>query len=771
MRTPNDDRAGGARRPDRTEAGGTHTGRTVRAPETSTPALPGLLGTAGNAAVVQLLRQAGHPWAQEQHQHGSGCGHQQPTVQRSAVHEVLRAPGRPLDEATRTDMEARLGADFSDVRLHTDSAAKASAAEVGARAYTSGNHVVIGDGGTDRHTLAHELTHVIQQRQGPVAGTDNGAGLKVSDPSDRFEREAEANARQALGRPAPAPGASPEAVAPAQPTGTTVGVQRAIGLEIETDRPVSRADGSNVKGYNAQGEEVDMSGPILVTHSSGVKMVGDKRNVRGGGQYTNAEFVTPPMNVLPGETRHGDSGAMFDTLKDMHRRLYLPEAGSTNEEKTLTNLYSGPEFTHDETGLLGNTLRAAPERVHNETRGRPGYGDGLFAHQTVGVPLHGMAGFFHHMLTEPEPGNPGGTKTRISDNSKAAVHLSKSLDFGRRVADLFLDGGGGDGMDVDGAVRPTTAAEQLRGFAALFYTQLAAVGDLAEQERADQRLTLGKNKTAVLSRVNLKTVGGFLPEPARAFLDTNYEGVMGVFGECYGVPLAEWGTGAVAEKGRKYAETSLRKRVATARQVHQTDAFGAMTVLNDRKAREETVDGIPIVPLELRRFGRQKVSFDELQHDADLLKDWSTEALRGAQQATDHAGPLPDISAPAPVAPPVEAAPVDYGRRIADACQAGRTALRRMNESGRSTPYPAGGSRAKVPGALNGVFLELERIQGATANAELLERAQALSAAATAIAGGETRSVGPLLDALATTVTGLGNEAAANRIRTFRRMV
>ncbi|MFJ5829172.1 DUF4157 domain-containing protein [Streptomyces sp. NPDC093089] len=148
-----------------------------------------------------MLRAAGHPWAQDQHQHGAGCGHQQtdqPSVQRSAVHDVLRGGGRPLDDATRTDMEARLGSDFSDVRIHDDAAARASAAEVGARAYTSGSHVVIGDGGADKHTLAHELTHVIQQRRGPVAGTDNGAGLKVSDPSDRFEREAEANATRVM---------------------------------------------------------------------------------------------------------------------------------------------------------------------------------------------------------------------------------------------------------------------------------------------------------------------------------------------------------------------------------------------------------------------------------------------------------------------------------------------------------------------------------------------------------------------------------------------
>ncbi|WP_438290790.1 eCIS core domain-containing protein [Streptomyces sp. HUAS TT7] len=163
-----------------------------------------LQGSAGNGAVVHLLRRSGHAGAEERHQHGAGCGHTSgAAVQRSAVQDVLGTPGRALDEATRSDMESRLGADFSDVRIHTDAAARASAAEVGARAYTSGSHVVIGDGGADRHTLAHELTHVIQQRQGPVAGTDNGSGLKVSDPADRFEREAEANATRAMSGAAP----------------------------------------------------------------------------------------------------------------------------------------------------------------------------------------------------------------------------------------------------------------------------------------------------------------------------------------------------------------------------------------------------------------------------------------------------------------------------------------------------------------------------------------------------------------------------------------
>lgn len=124
-------------------------------------------------------------------------------IQRVTAHEVLRSPGSPLDEPVRAEMEARLGADFSSVRVHTDATARRSAAELGAKAYTSGEHVVIGDGGGDRHTLAHELTHVIQQRGGAVAGTDRGDGLRVSDPSDRFEREAEANATRVLRTPAP----------------------------------------------------------------------------------------------------------------------------------------------------------------------------------------------------------------------------------------------------------------------------------------------------------------------------------------------------------------------------------------------------------------------------------------------------------------------------------------------------------------------------------------------------------------------------------------
>lgn len=87
----------------------------------------------------------------------------------SVVHQALSSPGQPLDAATRAYMEPRFGADFSQVRVHTNAQAAESAQSIHAMAYTAGNSIVFNKGhfapGTQsgRQLLAHELTHVVQQ--------------------------------------------------------------------------------------------------------------------------------------------------------------------------------------------------------------------------------------------------------------------------------------------------------------------------------------------------------------------------------------------------------------------------------------------------------------------------------------------------------------------------------------------------------------------------------------------------------------------------------
>jgi len=62
-------------------------------------------------------------------------------------------------------MEARFGEDFSSVRVHADERAASSARALNARAYTLGEHVILGAGEpASPGLLAHELAHVVQQR-------------------------------------------------------------------------------------------------------------------------------------------------------------------------------------------------------------------------------------------------------------------------------------------------------------------------------------------------------------------------------------------------------------------------------------------------------------------------------------------------------------------------------------------------------------------------------------------------------------------------------
>jgi hypothetical protein len=82
-------------------------------------------------------------------------------------------------------MEKRFGHDFSKVRVHDGEVASQSAAEVHARAYTVGHHLVFGAGQyapstpAGRTLIAHELTHVLQQNGG------GSEGLLQRDDLDR----------------------------------------------------------------------------------------------------------------------------------------------------------------------------------------------------------------------------------------------------------------------------------------------------------------------------------------------------------------------------------------------------------------------------------------------------------------------------------------------------------------------------------------------------------------------------------------------------------
>jgi hypothetical protein len=239
-----DSRQTPALRKDEADSGGAEALMAGRTDALTPAAVMHLQKTAGNATVSAALEE------------------QEPSLVKDVVGS---GGGSPLDKDTRGFMESRLGADFGDVRVHTDAKASDSARSVQAYAYTVGSDVVFQSGkyepdsDSGKRMLAHELTHVVQQRSGPVAGTPAPGGIQISHPSDRFEQAAEGSADRVMSS---ASGAAPVAAAPAS-------VQREEDEEDEVQGTFVQREGEDeeeVQGMFVQREgeeEEELQGTFI----------------------------------------------------------------------------------------------------------------------------------------------------------------------------------------------------------------------------------------------------------------------------------------------------------------------------------------------------------------------------------------------------------------------------------------------------------------------------------------------------------------------------
>lgn len=108
--------------------------------------------------------------------------------------DSARGSGSGLEAGFRSRMEHSFGADLSGVRVHQDAASDTLNRQLTARAFTTGNDIFLrGDASaSDHHLMAHELTHVIQQRSGGSGSGEMTAG-PANDPQEaEADRTAEA---------------------------------------------------------------------------------------------------------------------------------------------------------------------------------------------------------------------------------------------------------------------------------------------------------------------------------------------------------------------------------------------------------------------------------------------------------------------------------------------------------------------------------------------------------------------------------------------------
>jgi hypothetical protein len=154
-----------------------------------------------------------------------------------SLESILGAPGTgvPLSQAVRGPFEASTGRSLAGTRVHQEPQASAAVDAAGARAVTFGSSILLGsrESPTDLGLMAHEATHVVQQRAGaatPQRKAPAGGGDALESEADRVSAAVQA------GRPAAIHGSTA-----ARPQFLFGWVRRAAGAVVSGVRAAASA--------------------------------------------------------------------------------------------------------------------------------------------------------------------------------------------------------------------------------------------------------------------------------------------------------------------------------------------------------------------------------------------------------------------------------------------------------------------------------------------------------------------------------------------------
>ncbi|NIM97695.1 MAG: DUF4157 domain-containing protein, partial [candidate division Zixibacteria bacterium] len=142
--------------------------------------------------VSEVQRQEEEPEEEEEELQTKPAGSQPATVSENLENRIkaARGGGHPLSDVVQKPMGRAFGADFSGVRVHTDSEADALNKQLSAKAFTTGQDVFFRENeyspGSDsgRELIAHELTHVVQQTSGTKLRPKGQETKEVSQADD-----------------------------------------------------------------------------------------------------------------------------------------------------------------------------------------------------------------------------------------------------------------------------------------------------------------------------------------------------------------------------------------------------------------------------------------------------------------------------------------------------------------------------------------------------------------------------------------------------------
>lgn len=218
-----------------------------------------------------------------------------PGVDAFPVNLQPKSGGWPLPRDVQAKMEAALGANFADVRIHVGP----EAAAIGAIAFTWGSDIHFAPGQYNPHTqqgqslLGHELTHVVQQRAGRV-GNPFGSGVAVVQ-DHALEAEADRLGQMAAMSAMPASAGSGSAIS-----------MKPANVPHYAVRPPR---------MSANGWEISVGSPGQSRPVGSLQMTRDGRGVK-----------ISDLRVEPEHRRHGLAGQLLEAAVHTARAHGFPVA-------------------------------------------------------------------------------------------------------------------------------------------------------------------------------------------------------------------------------------------------------------------------------------------------------------------------------------------------------------------------------------------------------------------------------------------------------------
>ncbi|BAY20852.1 hypothetical protein NIES2100_05960 [Calothrix sp. NIES-2100] len=142
---------------------------------------------------IQQIGKAEQPEVQDNQEKIASDANSYPSVEDSLTSFSEATKGQPSQIAFRPEMEDAFGENFSGVKMYLGQSVQMK--QLSARAATQGEKIAFASNNPDKKLVAHELTHVVQNRRFGVQNAVQGKS-EVSDPNSTDEQEADVIANQ-----------------------------------------------------------------------------------------------------------------------------------------------------------------------------------------------------------------------------------------------------------------------------------------------------------------------------------------------------------------------------------------------------------------------------------------------------------------------------------------------------------------------------------------------------------------------------------------------